>query len=71
MRPELDCFAGDDKGDDPFFRDDPRDSLSVLDLSDPPVSPEKKPRIPEGLLIEDKLPDFEAATALSSTNRRC
>lgn len=69
--PLLVCLAGEDNGDDPFFKDDPRDNLSVLDLSDPPVSPEKNPRIPEALLTEDKLPDFDAATALSRTNRRC
>lgn len=67
----LACLAGDDKGDEPFFKEDPRDNLSVFNFSDPPVSPEKNPRIPEALLIEDKLPDFDAATALSRTKRRC
>ena len=71
IRPLFDCLAGDDRGDDPFFKDEPRDNLSVLDLSDPLVSPEKNPRIPEVLLMEDKPPDFDAATALSKTKRRC
>jgi hypothetical protein len=64
-------LEGDDNGEDPFFRDDPRDSLSVLDLSDPLVSPEKNPLIPEVFVIDDVLPDFAAATELSSTKRRC
>jgi hypothetical protein len=71
----MNCLAGDDNGDDPlpfpFFKDDPRDNFSVFNLSDPLVNAEKNPRIPEVLLIEDKLPDFDDAKALSRTKRRC
>lgn len=67
----LDPFNGDERGDDPVFNEDPRDNLSVPDLSDPPVSPEKKLLRPDPLPIDDKLEDFDAAKALSRTNCRC
>lgn len=59
---------GEDNGDDPFFKDDPLDNLSPHDLSDPPENTENKFLIPEVLFIEDKLPDFAAATAFSRIN---
>ena len=70
---ELDvcCFAGEDRGDDPFFNDDPRDNRSKFGFSELLVSPERNPLIPVLLLIDDKLPDFDTATALSRTKRCC
>lgn len=68
---EFDGFEGDERGEEPVFNDEPRDSLSPLDLSELPVIFEKKPLIADPLLIDDKLPDLDAATALSSTKRRC
>ena len=70
MWPLLESFVGEDNGEDPFFNDEPLDNLSPPDLSDPPEKAERKLFIPEPLLIEDKLPDFAATTALSKTNLR-
>lgn len=70
MRVVFEDFEGDDKGENPFFNDEPRDNLSPFDFSDDPDKAERKPLIAELLLIEERLPHLAAATALSKTNLR-
>lgn len=71
IRSAFDTFAGEESGEDPVFNEEPRDNLSPLDLSEFPVILDKNPLMADPLLIDETLPDFDAATALSRTKRRC
>lgn len=67
----FDALIGEESGDEPVFKEDPRDNLSPEDLSEFPVILEKNPLIADPLQMDDKFLDLDDATALSRTKRRC